>query len=1089
MNSRSNNDRRPQDFLSLAAQRQIRVFISSTFRDMYAEREELVKQVFPQLRKRCEQRGVTWTDVDLRWGVTDEQKTEGNVLPICLAEIERCQPYFIGVLGERYGPPVDRIHPDVLAREPWLTDHLDHSLTEMEILHGVLRNPAMAEHAFFYFRDPAYLDCLPENTNHADFRSENADQVEKLGRLKARIRESGFPVRENYSDPKALGQLVLADFTVLIDRLYPEGSQPSPLERDAMDQDFYAASRARAYIRRQADFDTLDKHAAGEGYPLVVLGESGVGKSALLANWALEYRKNHPEELIVLHFVGSSPYSNDWAPMVRRIMLEFERRLGGREKIPDQADALRLAFANALYKTAAKGRVVLVLDALNQLEDREGAQDLLWLPPELPVNVRLVVSTLPGKPLEEAKRRRWPTLTVEPLKPKERRELINVYLQQYTKNLKSDQVDRIADSGQAANPLFLRALLEELRLFGVHDELERRIDHYLAANTIPELYDRILARYREDYERDRPGLVQDAFCLVWASRRGLAETELLDLLGTHGQPLQQAIWSPLHLAAEQLFTNRLGLLAFGHNYIRQAVQETWMKAMDAQEASHRTLAGYFERLDIGPRVADELPWQLKEGHEWGALSKLLVEAQPELLNMLWQWGEWQLQEYWTEVEQNSSFRMVSSYAGLMRDPQKDPPRAFIASALLRKRGYTDDALALVTTLSEWCKFTVDQHSLDLRHTILLEYADNLYHRGDLDGAMTILRELEAHCRESNDLPNLAASLGNGALILQVRGKLDEAMASLQESERINRDLGFRRDVAICRGNQGTILRIRGDREGATRAYKDEEGIFRELGDPTGLANSLGKQAIIQRDVGDLNAAMSFHKEEEALHRRLGNLQGLCISIGNQSLLAMDKGDLDESMKLLVEEESLCSRLHDRVGTTRNLNNQAVILRYRGDLDGAMALHKKQEVICREMDDLGALALCLGNQANILAMRRNFNGALRIHAEEERIYLQLKDPSGLALCLGNQAAVLQESGDLKSALDLQKKVEGMYRELGEPEGLARTLYNEAVIFLRQRASDQAYRTALEAHTIAVAHGFGSMVDQISRILSHIASRQR
>ncbi len=32
-------------------QRVIRVFVSSTFRDMQAERNELVKRIFPQLRK------------------------------------------------------------------------------------------------------------------------------------------------------------------------------------------------------------------------------------------------------------------------------------------------------------------------------------------------------------------------------------------------------------------------------------------------------------------------------------------------------------------------------------------------------------------------------------------------------------------------------------------------------------------------------------------------------------------------------------------------------------------------------------------------------------------------------------------------------------------------------------------------------------------------------------------------------------------------------------------------------------------------------------------------------------------------------
>ena len=60
-----------------------------------------------------ERRGVTWGEVDLRWGITDEKKAEGKVLPSCLAEIHRCRPYFIGLLGERYGSEPDRIHTDL----------------------------------------------------------------------------------------------------------------------------------------------------------------------------------------------------------------------------------------------------------------------------------------------------------------------------------------------------------------------------------------------------------------------------------------------------------------------------------------------------------------------------------------------------------------------------------------------------------------------------------------------------------------------------------------------------------------------------------------------------------------------------------------------------------------------------------------------------------------------------------------------------------------------------------------------------------------------------------------------------------------
>jgi hypothetical protein len=99
-------------------------------------------------------------------------------------------------------------------------------------------------------------------------------------------------------------------------------------------------------------------------------------------------------------------------------------------EIPEKPDALRAAFANALHMVAAHGRVVLVLDALNQIEDRDGAPDLIWLPPVIPANVRLVVSTLPGRSWNDLQKRAWPVLNVEPLSLPERETLIIDYLEQ-----------------------------------------------------------------------------------------------------------------------------------------------------------------------------------------------------------------------------------------------------------------------------------------------------------------------------------------------------------------------------------------------------------------------------------------------------------------------------------------------------------------------------------------------------------------------------------------------------------------------------------------------------------------------------------
>ena len=81
------------------------------------------------------------------------------MLPICLAEIDRSRPYFIGCLAERYGwiPAKEQYDVSLLVEQPWLEEHLgSKSVTELEILHGVLNNPAMAGQAFFYFRDPRY---------------------------------------------------------------------------------------------------------------------------------------------------------------------------------------------------------------------------------------------------------------------------------------------------------------------------------------------------------------------------------------------------------------------------------------------------------------------------------------------------------------------------------------------------------------------------------------------------------------------------------------------------------------------------------------------------------------------------------------------------------------------------------------------------------------------------------------------------------------------------------------------------------------------------------------------------------------------
>ncbi|MBL7033856.1 MAG: DUF4062 domain-containing protein [Candidatus Delongbacteria bacterium] len=283
--------------------RTIRVFISSTFCDMMQERDLLVKQVFPRLRSICAKRFVSFTEVDLRWGIAQEQTAEGAVLPLCLAEIQRSRPYFICLLGERYGWIPDSIPADVIENEPWLKDHLHGmtSVTELEIMHGVLNNSKMQTHAFFYFRDPNWINSLPENERRElierDIRSDvenygaeeaarlTRERQQKLAFLKQRIRQSGLPVVDGYASPEALAGLIGKQFEELIDQLYPEEEVPDALDRERQAQQVFANNKLFACIDRPNHLEALNSFADSEhdGKGLVVTGESGSGKTALLA--------------------------------------------------------------------------------------------------------------------------------------------------------------------------------------------------------------------------------------------------------------------------------------------------------------------------------------------------------------------------------------------------------------------------------------------------------------------------------------------------------------------------------------------------------------------------------------------------------------------------------------------------------------------------------------------------------------------------------------------------------------------------------------------------------------------------------------
>lgn len=1096
--------------------RVMRVFLSSTFIDMQEEREILVKQVFPALRDRCEERGVVWGEVDLRWGITDEEAAEDRVLELCLDEIRACRPFFVGLLGERYGWVPDTLDASLLAREPWLRDYVGASVTELEIVHGVLADPSLAGNACFYLRDPAYavgrsgFEEMPSTFEVEQWGAVTAaaradERRTRLRLLKERIRAAGIAVHEGYRDPEELTELVLRDLTALVDRCFPRASTPSFVQRERALHHSFVQSRAGVYVARESRFERLNAHAV-QGGVLAVVGPAGVGKSALLANWVDRVRSHEstaPGELtaapVIAHFVAAASTAPTWTTMLRRLIAELGELLDAPPELPEDRGRLRTRFAETLQRASVRGRLVLVIDALDQLGKGDGAQELTWLPTMLPENVSVIVSTLPGPALDELARRNALFLEVGPLCPDERRELLVHHLRAYGKKLPDRLAERIVSAPQTDSPLFLRVLLEELRLYGDHESLERRLDGLLSADGIPSLYDRVLERWETDYERMRPGLVRDVMTLLWGARRGLSEAELLDLLQGEGGPLPRAAWSRLYLAAKPMLVDREGLLGFAHRYGREAVGRRYLSSNGAGAQTHRRLARYFLRDPTRQRALLEGPWQLMHAEDWSELASLL--SRPAFASTLASAARSDLHTYWATLEARATFRVADAYAAVARSPEAWGDEELLAVAqLLLDMGHAPMASTLFHQLE--CRCT----DPDDRQSMLGWQAVALSNTGDLDAALELLAEQQRICREiGNDL-GLKVSLHNLARILRKRGDLDGALALLEEQEQFAREHHGATDLlAQVLGLQALVIADRGDLARALNLHREEERLLREAGNAVGLQFSLGNQALHLRRLGHIDAALDLMVKQEAMARKYGIPAGLQQVLGNRAWILSHGGDPDAALELLAQQEEICrlaglrdslpnalasqaavlskqgeyepalerlaeaEQISRELGTVAHtqhlLGNRAAILIERGELDEALVQVEERERIARELESPSILQAAIGQRVVILQMRGDLDAALELSAQQEQICRALNDPSGLQLTLGNRGSLLRQTGRLDEALAAYREQETICRQLHDLEGLAQALGNRATALHDRGAQDKALALLSEVEHIA------------------------
>lgn len=942
-----------------------------------AERDHLVKKVFPNFRKLCHSRGVEFTEIDLRWGVTQAQAEQGKIISICLREIDHCRPYFIGIIGDRYGwvpgPEDLAACKENSENFPWVKDDIENglSITEIEIQYGVLRETTKPACAFFYFKPKGELLVEADDPQHID----------RLDTLKRRIHDSPFPSKD-FMDIHHLEELVTNDFMAFLDQKFPEAEKVTSVEQTHLDQAFFGRQQLKAFVGGTAYLDLLDEHINRHQPPLILVGHSGLGKSAILANWIAKFQRSHPEVFVVYYFIDATPDSSTPFSLVRFILEQIKAKFRLSAPIPENPEKMIQSLPHFFIKAHRFERWVLVLDGIDQLDEEGSTGHLTWLPDRFPENMRVILSTRPGNTFETLKKKFYPDLAlkpfyaetfeqqkqrhckaflysrkggrypvkIRPLEIMERKAFIKLYLGLFGKTLEEDLIHQIAMDSRAEKPMFLKSILDELRIFGIHEALQKRIHYYLSTQDMTDFFKAVLDRIETDFQENQPGMVRDIFSFIQVSRQGLYERETLELSGIPVLYLTQ-----LENAVEDYLLRINGLLNFAHDSFCMAVENKYLSDKRFKEQCHLKLAEYFSRDALSERSLNELPYHLIKIKAWDKVQDYLADLNV-FLRFSTDQKRYKLLDYWNEMppDYNKPGEIYSS--ALAKFEREEPSEIKLAHACNQVGEFLFIAGELKACESVFIK------SLGIREKILgpvhPDIADSLNNMAailDQRGAFDHAAELYQKSLEMNEKICGSDHAGNVAILnnlavtlINANGNLEKAGKYFQRALEINeKQHGKLHDqTSLSIAGLATINELKGEYEKAESLFKEALEIRKNIfgKDHPKTMSTLKDLALLYYEMGDyIKAEPLLEDILKILEKRLAEKHPDTISsMISLSSLCLDKLEFEKAEKLILKSLTLSETVFgtDHYKTLVVMTQQARLMSHKGDYHQAESLLRR-----------------------------------------------------------------------------------------------------------------------------------------------------
>ncbi|KAE8633938.1 hypothetical protein XENTR_v10002156 [Xenopus tropicalis] len=640
--------------------RSIRIFISSTFRDMHSERNLIIGQVIPELRSRAACHYLSVEEVDLRWGITEEETRKDRQLHLCLSEVCRSQ-IFIGILGERYGHVPKTYSLPLLSEYEWIQRYPPgRSITELEAMQFLqnsdTENPGHCK-AFFYLRDADLLRSIPSKWV-SDFGAESAESEMKMSSLKSRLTEHSSAATYRYSCQwggerqgkphltrlQNFGIRVLEDIWQAIERDYiKEGTLASNEDEEELAQEGFqerqtslSCARSKLVLSACSQIQERTHASPTNGRLFLVCGDRSQGKTIFMADLVKQLRSS-ASTTVIYHFMGATPGAHEVEKMLTRICKQLSQGLNReccnftsyRALLSEFHDLLRLTS----HSLRRNNTLTLLIDGADLLCGRAGETTSEWIPEHLPQRINLVLSVTEGSSLGYSLARQKDTVSISltSLQPSDRAELVRHWLAVYGKKLEesafNNQMRLLLIKKGTKHPLYLTMACEELRATAVFERLSDDIEKLPA--TLPALIQRRLESLEQEHGVTTVSIALAVICL---SRKGLPERDLLRILSSlqalncvftakwnamlaafaGAQNLPMATFALLLRGVRSVLGLWLPALTSDHRLhlpsclLRDAVEKRYLMKRDVTKAAHLLMAAHFWTV-CSPEDPDSVP--------------------------------------------------------------------------------------------------------------------------------------------------------------------------------------------------------------------------------------------------------------------------------------------------------------------------------------------------------------------------------------------------------------------------------------------------------------------------------------------------